>query len=254
MAWTEGALQDLPVEARQTLRLFLSEVTVLFGTALQGVILYGSAAGSDFLPGRSNVNLLLLLSQCDPSILQQYAKTHRRWSKEGIVVPLLLSESELRASANLFPLEYCEIKEQHVLLMGRDPFPELHIDQRNLLLQCEQEVRGNLVRLRQRFVEGGGKQEAVTMLLPLSLTALLPCLRGVLRLLGLSCPRSAEALLKNLPSSLGFDATVLQEIMRLKRGQISPGPLETPRLFERYVSSLESLIQKIEQLKTEGRL
>lgn len=247
-------LDDLPVEVRQTLRSYLAEVTALFGPALQGVILYGSAVQGDFLPGRSNLNLLLLLAQCEPSILQQYAKVHKRWNREGIVVPLFLSEAELRASADLFPLEYSEIKEQHVLLAGRDPFPEFHIDQKNLLPQCEQEIRGNLLRLRQRFVEGGGKQEAVTILLPLSLTALLPCLRGLLRLLGLPVPRPAEALLKGLPAILGFDSTVFQEVLSLKRGQISPGPLETPRLFERYVSSLQSFIQRIEQLKTEGRL
>ncbi len=254
MAVTESMLQDLPAETRQALRSYLKEVTELFGSSLQGVILYGSAAQGDFLPGRSNINLLLLLAQCEPAILQQYAKVHRRWNKEGIVVPLFLSEAELQSSANVFPLEYLEIKEQHILLDGRDPFPSLHIDQKNLPWQCEQEIRGNLLRLRQRFVEGGGKQEAVTILLPLSLTALLPCLRGLLRVLGLPIPRGVEALLTGLPSALGFDSTVLQEVLKLKRGQISPGPVETPRLFERYASSLQSLVQRIEQLKAEGRL
>lgn len=254
MALTEGMLQELPAEVRQTLRSYLKEVTALFGSALQGTILYGSAARGDFLPGRSNINVLLLLSPCEPSVLQQYARVHRRWSKEGIVVPLLLSEAEVQTSANLFPLEYLEIKEQHVLLAGRDPFPTLHVDQRNLSWQCEQEIHGNLVRLRQRYVEGGGKQEALTILLPLSLTALLPCFRGLLRLLGGPVPKGTEALLKELPSSLGFDSTVFQEVLKLKQGQISPGPIETPRLFERYVSSLQALVQRVAQLKTEGRL
>ncbi|MBI3604103.1 MAG: hypothetical protein HY205_06600 [Nitrospirae bacterium] len=254
MTSTEGRLQHLPPEVRRTLRAYTEDVTALFGPSLQAVILYGSAAGGDFLPGRSNLNLLVLLSQYDGASLQRYGKAHRRWSKENIVVPLFLSEAELRASLELFPLEYVEMQEQHVLLAGRDPFPEFHIDQKNLLLQCEQEVRGNLMRLRQRFVEGGGKQEAVAILLPLSLTALLPCLRGLLRLLGRSVPKGAEALLKDLPSSLGCDSQVFQEVLSLKRGQISPGPFETPRLFERYMVSLQSLVQRMEQLKAEGRL
>jgi hypothetical protein len=74
------------------------------------------------------------------------------------------------------------------------------------------------------------------------------------RLLGSPVPKGAEALLKELPSSLGFDSAVLQEVWRLKQGQISLGPIETPRLFERYVSSLQTLIQLVAQLKTEGRL
>jgi hypothetical protein len=250
----EGLLQELPAEVRQTLRSYLKEVTALFGSALQGVILYGSAARGEFLPGRSNINVLLLLAPCEPSVLQQYARVHRRWNREGIVVPLFLSEAELQQSANVFPLEYLEIKEQYILLAGRDPFPALHIDQRNLPWQCEQEIRGNLVRLRQRFVEGGGRQEALTILLSLSLTALLPCLRGLVRLLDGPVPKGTEALLTELSSSLGFDSTVLQEVWKLKQGQISPGPVETPRLFERHVASLQALIQRVAQLKTEGRL
>ncbi|MBM4125207.1 MAG: hypothetical protein FJ246_09710 [Nitrospira sp.] len=254
MTSIETRLQTLPPEVRRTLRSYVDEVTERFGPSLQAVILYGSAAGGDFLPGRSNLNLLLLLSQCDGATLQRYGKAHRRWSKEGLVVPLFLSETDLRASAEVFPLEYIEMKEQHVLLAGRDPFSDLPIDLRHVRLQCEQEIRGNLLRLRQRFVEGAGTQEAIMMLLPLSLTALLPCLRGLLRLMGLPIPQGAEALLSNMSSSLGFDSQVLQEVLGLKRGQISPGPLETPRLFERYLASLQSLVQRLERLKAEGRL
>ena len=50
------------------------------------------------------------------------------------------------------------------------------------------------MRLRQRFVEGGGTEEATTMLLPLSLTALLPCLRGVQRLAGQPALYQSDAL------------------------------------------------------------
>ncbi|MGH7166684.1 MAG: hypothetical protein ACREIS_14290, partial [Nitrospiraceae bacterium] len=204
------------------------------------MILYGSAARGDFLPGRSNLNLLLLLSDHDVQALKQYGNAHRRWNREHIVVPLILTLEELRRSLDLFPLEYFEIKEHHVLLAGRDPFPELDVPTRNLRLQCEQGLRGNLLRLRQRFVEGAGKPEAAAMLLPLSLTALLPCLRGLFRLLGYPGPVRAEALLNDLRARLGMDVTALQDVLNLKRGLITPGPVELPRLFERYASSIET--------------
>jgi predicted nucleotidyltransferase len=250
---SDGVLQDLPLDVRETLRSYLTDVTALFGPSLEAIILYGSAARGEYLPGRSNINLLLLLAKHDVGALQRYGKEHRRWSKERIVVPLFLTEEELRSSASLFALEYFEIKEQHVLLAGRDPFPSLAIDLRNLLGQCEQEIRGNLLRLRQRFVEGAGNSEAAAILLPLSLTALLPCLRGLFRLLKIPIPRMTEALLENLQAGLGVDPVTFQDVLYLKRGLISPGPLEMPRFFERYVSSLQTLIERVEQLKAQGR-
>lgn len=251
---SDGILHELPLDVRDTLRSYLTDVTALFGPSLEAVILYGSAARGEYLPGRSNINLLLLLSKHDIGALHRYAKAHRRWSKERIVVPLFLTEEELRSSASLFPLEYLEIKEQHVLLTGRNPLPTLALDLHNLLGQCEQEIRGNLLRLRQRFVEGGGTQEAIAILLPLSLTAMLPTLRGLFRLLRLPIPRTTEALLESLRSGLGVDPVTFQDVLHVKRGLISPGPLEMPRLFERYASSLQTLVERVEQLKAEGRL
>ncbi len=249
----EDVPKHLPAEVRQTLRLYLAEVRQLFGQALEAIILYGSAAGHEFLPDRSNLNILVLLAKQDTALLEQYAKIHKRWGKERVIVPLFLTLQELQSSAALFPLEYLEMKDQHVLLVGHDPLPTLHVDQRNLGLQCEQALRGNLLRLRQRFVEGGGKQEAILILLPLSLTALLPCLRGFLRIKGLSVPAKSDGLFDQLQSQLGIDPAGFREVLSLKRGQSTPGPLEVPRLFDRYVASLEGLIQRGEQLKAEGK-
>jgi predicted nucleotidyltransferase len=250
---TEGIPEHLPAEVRHTLRAYLAEVTTLFGRTLEAVVLYGSAAGGEFLPERSNLNILIVLAKPETERLAQYAKVHTRWGKDNIVVPLFLTVHELPASSGLFPLEYLEMKEQHVLLAGRDPFPTLHVDQRHLRLQCEQEIRGNLLRLRQRFVEGGGKQEAVLILLPLSLTALMPCLRGLLRIQGLSVPSTSDGLFDQLQARWGLDPAGFREVLSLKRGQSTPGPLEVPRLFDRYVVSLEGLIQRVERLKADEK-
>jgi len=238
-------MPEIPESVRETLRPYLAQVRTLFGNALEAVILYGSAAGGEYLPGRSNINLLILLARQDTNLLKQYAALHKRWKKEQIVVPLFLTQEELKSSLELFPLEYLEIQEQHVLLAGRDPFPEIRIDGRNLRLQCEQELRGNLLRLRQRFVEGGAGMEAITILLPLSLTALLPCLRGLLRAAGKPVERSSDGVLKAVQQQWDVDCSALHDVLNLKRGIIGPGPAEAPRLFERYAETIEILVKKL---------
>jgi len=241
-------MPEIPETVRETLRPYLAQVRKLFGDALEAVILYGSAAGGEYMPGRSNINLLLLLNRQDMELLKQYATLHKRCQKEQIVVPLFLTQAELKSSLGLFPLEYLEIQDRHVLLAGRDPFPELRIDLKNLRTQCEQELRGNLLRLRQRFVEGGASTEAITILLPLSLTALLPCLRGLLRAEGKPNERSSDGVFKAVQQLWGVDCTAFQDALQLKRGIIGPGPAEAPRLFDRYVTSLQLLIEGLDRL------
>ncbi|HEX9742636.1 MAG TPA: hypothetical protein VGA17_07585 [Nitrospiraceae bacterium] len=241
-------MAEIPETVRVTLRSYLAQVQELFGDALEAVILYGSAAGGEYLPGKSNVNLLILLARQDTNLLRQYAALHKRWQKEQVVVPLFLTPVELKSSLELFPLEYLEIQEQHVLLAGRDPFPEIRIEGRNLRLQCEQELRGNLLRLRQRFVEGGASTEAITILLPLSITALLPCLRGLLRAAGKPIEQSCDGVLKAVEQHWGVDCSAFQDVLNLKRGIIGPGPAEAPRLFDRYATSLQLLIERLDRL------
>jgi len=94
--------------------------------------------------------------------------------------------------------------------------------------------------------------EAIGIVLPLSLTALLPCLRGLLRLSGRPAERSADVVLKAVQNELGIDTTPFQEVLTLKRGITSPGPMEMPRLLERYTAALQALIEKTSRRSGEG--
>jgi len=251
---THALLETLPDEVRQTLRSYVKDTATLFGGVVQSIVLYGSAARGDYLPGRSNLNVMMVLATLELDGLKRYAKAHRRWSAERIVVPLFLTESDLDISRELYPLEYVEMQEHHVVLAGRDPFAGQPVDLGRMAMQCEQEIHGNLLRLRQRFVEGGGTIEAIGILLPLSLTALLPCLRGLYRVLRAPIPSAADLLLPDVSATLQVDAAALQDVWNFKRGVISPGPMEMPRLFERYVSALEQLMRRVKTMRAEGRL
>ena len=247
-------LEILPEETRQTLRSYVKDAASRFPGGPQAIVLYGSAVRGEYLPGRSNLNVMIVLTALELESLKGYAKSHRRWSAERIVVPLFVTESDLEASRDLFPLEYVEMQEHHVVLAGREPFAGRPVDLPRLAMQCEQEIQGNLLRLRQRFVEGGGTIEAIGILLPLSLTALLPCVRGLYRVLRATVPPATDLLLADLSSTWHVDAAAFQEVWNFKRGVISPGPMEMPRLFERYVSAVQQLARHVTAMRTAGRL
>lgn len=251
MAGRAWIIDGLPDEYQEHLRVYVKDVQRVYGDSLEGVLLYGSAVRGEFLPGRSNLNLVLVVKAMTVDQLRKYSGLHRRWAKEQIVVPLFVTPNDLPAMSLAFPLEYIEIQEQHRLLAGQDPFVGLKVDQRHLLAEVLQSLRGNLLRVRQRFIEGGGTEEAITILLPLSLTAMLPCLRGVQRLLGRSVLSQGEPLLKDFETFLAIDLSGLRDAWLLKRGQISPGQKEVPRLMERYLECLEELVRAVEARLTQ---
>jgi hypothetical protein len=245
---TERLIEGLPSDIQKLLQAYVKEVKGQFGEQLEGMLLYGSAVRGEFLPGRSNLNILLLVSSYDSAVLKQYSTLHRQWSKEQIVVPLFMTEEELHLSAVVFPLEFLEIQEQHRVLGGRDPFIGFHVKTDRLREAVVQGLMSHLLRLRQRYVEGGGSGEATTLLLPLSITSTIPLLRGVQRLLGRPVLSHSDAVIKDVAEQLQLDLQGLLDAVLLKRGQISPGPHELPRLFDRYLQAATLLTRAVEQL------
>lgn len=253
MGTAERVIEGLPDDIQKLLQAYVKEVAGVFGTQMEGLLLYGSAVRGEFFPGRSNLNILLLVSSYDSALLKQYSSLHRRWNKEQIMVPLFLTEEELRMSAAVFPLEFLEIQEQHRVLGGRDPFIGFHVKTDRLKEAVVQGLASHVLRLRQRYVEGGGGDEATTMLLPLSITSTLPLLRGIQRLLGRPVLSRSDAVIEDVAAQLKLDLRSFLDTWLLKRGQISPGPSEVPRLFDRYMQAAAALTHAVEQLPQSGQ-
>ncbi len=242
MSPNDWTIDGLPEATQKLLKLYVKDVVKAYDNNLESIILYGSAVRGEFLPGLSNLNVLLILSSYDLSVLKQYDSLHTRWSREHVVVPLFLTTADLKSASMAFPLEYQDILDYHRLLWGQDPFVGLKIDARYLTAEVVQGLRGNLFRLRQRLVEGRSTEEAITILLPLSVTALLPVLRGLQRLLGRPVVAHGEPLLNDIESLLEIDLTGLRSALALKRGHISPGQKEIPRLMDRYLEGVSRLV------------
>jgi hypothetical protein len=253
MGTTERVIEGLPDDTQKLLQTYVKDVKGVFGKQLEGMLLYGSAVRGEFLPGRSNLNILLLVSSYDSAILKKYSALHRHWSKEQFVVPLFLTEEELHTSAAVFPLEFLEIQEQHRVLGGHDPFIGFHVKTDRLRDAVVQGLTSNVLRLRQRYVEGGGSDDATLILLPLSITSIIPLLRGVQRLIGRPVLSHSDAVIKDVAEQLKLDLQGLLDAWLLKRGQISPGTREVPRFFDRYLQAATLLTLAVAQLLQTGQ-
>jgi hypothetical protein len=241
----DRVLEGLPQEIRPLLQAYLKRVVPSLGTALESLVLYGSSVRGEFVRGRSNVNVLLVMANLDGEALRKLAKLHTRWKREQVIV-LLFTPEELQRWASSFPLEFCELKESHRLLAGRDVVPTIRLDRGVTSELVRREAKANLLRLRQRYVEGGAAEEAALILMPLSITGLMPCFRGWARARDLPVPAKTEQQIEEIGRRLAVDSKPLLEAWDLRCGRISPGPVEVPRLFDRYLAALEQVVSLLE--------
>ena len=71
MATTERIIEGLPDETQKLLQAYTKDVKSTFGDQLEGLLVYGSAVRGEFLPGRSNLNLLMMVTGYDAAMLKR---------------------------------------------------------------------------------------------------------------------------------------------------------------------------------------
>jgi predicted nucleotidyltransferase len=227
---------------------FAKELVETYGAEVRSVLLYGSAAREQFHEGSSDLNILVLLRRVDAAAIRRGAALARRWVEQGNRPPLLLSEDELRRSLDIFAIEYNDIREAHRVLHGDDPFADLKIAPEHLRLQCERELKGALIQLREHCLLADGEPEELGNLLRRSISTFLVLSRTVLRLSGDDVPNGREELVEATARRVGFDAGALLEVLRARRyGTPFPLELEDARLAA-YLDAWERTVAYVDGL------
>src|SRR5215471_17402461 len=114
--------------ARMTLEELVSQLRAAYASALNAVVLYGSAAAGEHIAKKSDYNVLVVVDALDANRLAAASAVSRAWAEAGNPAPLTLTTSEWRGSADIFPMEYADILERHRVLFGTPPFDGVRVD------------------------------------------------------------------------------------------------------------------------------
>lgn len=228
---------------RRRAERFAEDLVEVYGDRVVSVVLYGSAARGDYREGRSDLNVLVLLRRVDPEVLRLGAKRARAWVEEGNPPPLLLGEDEWATSVDAFPIEFTDIREAHRVLYGADPFESVEVDRKHLRLQCEHELRGKQVQLRERYLLSAHEPDELGELLVRALPTFLVLFRVVLRLAGEDVPREPERVVESTAALVGFDAAPMRAVLRARDAGT---PLRLPMEDPTAVGYLEAVARAAE--------
>lgn len=230
------------------LQKFCEETKKLFGNNLKTIILYGSSVSGDYIPKKSNLNLIVILEKIDLSILKKVLKPVKKWRKKNIITPLFLTELHIKSSQDVFPMEFLDIKENYSLLYGDDYFKNIDISFNNLRLECESKLKGNLIRLRQVYLEVGLKKKELRRLLINSFTSFFPIFRNILRLKNISPPVVKEQILLLLIKEFNLEKEVFLKLLEIKKGNLSLSMSEQENLLADFISQIQNLSRIIDEL------
>lgn len=231
---------------------YVARLAEVYGEELIAAALYGSAARGEYREGVSDLNLLVILDSVDADVLGAGSPLAREWVAAGNPPPLVMSRGEWSASADVFPIEYADIRDAHRLLHGADLFAELAISWSDMRLQTERELKEKKIQLRERYLLAAPAAEEVGSLLQRSFPTFLALFRACLRLLGEQVPSAPEEVVLRVAERIGLDPDPWLQVHRSRAEGRPLNPAAGDPLVGAYIDGVTRASDWIDGLERGG--
>ena len=228
-------------EVTERARQVADDYRRVYGQDLVSVILYGSALTADYIPGKSDLNLMIVLSEEGIHNLHLAHDLVARWRKKRVGIPLFVTTTYIDSSLDTFPIEFLNIKGNYLVIQGEDVLAGLSFKKEFVRLQCERELKGKLLLLQQRYVETGGKGRILRDLIAASLPTFTFIFKGLLHLLDEEVPVTKSETISLLARKWKIDEGLFRDLQSIGAGTLKLSDRELHELFRRYLKEIRRL-------------
>jgi predicted nucleotidyltransferase len=198
---------------------FATALRGVFSSDLQALLLVGSAVRGDFVPGKSDVNTLVILTPDGMDWLEKAHPVIKSWRKKGLAVPHFMMPDAITNGLDSYPLEFLDFKTFHKVIIGPDVLSEVEIPPQSLRLQIERELRGKLFLLRQVFASEAGQPKNLKAVLGRAVSVFTAVFQGILELGKRPIPSDRRQLFKEAAAFAGFSDKVFTHLLDVKKGK-----------------------------------
>jgi len=210
------------------------------GDNLQALGVFGGAITEDFDPKRMSVRSVAVLEKMDLALLDKLRSHGPRLGRQRLQAPLFMTERYIDQSRDSFPVELLEIQRLHAMVLGRDFFESLEFSRADVRLQCERELKANLITLRQGLLSAH-KDAFIGPLLSAAMEQVVRVLRAVLWLKELDSSGNAVAVV------LAVEGLLDWKLAGLKNG-LSEAAKGSFKQFQQVYRDIESLSKYVNEI------
>ena len=223
-----------------------------FESRLVSVILYGSGASAHDDDPFSDLNVLAVLKQVTTRELEDGEPAVRWWRGLNHPSPLFLSEEETSHSADSFPIEFRDMKDQRKVLYGVDVIADLRVETHNYRVQVEHELRAKMIRLRQHAAHVLSDPAALLTLCLNSVSTFCVLGRHALLVAGHAVPSERRPVIQKLAEVLRADMSPMSRLVEI-RAQKDAHPSVSGEgasaLFAGYLECVRQIVEFVDRLE-----
>jgi predicted nucleotidyltransferase len=230
-----------PVElARQA----ATEFHACYGDDCVSIIVYGSAAGGDFNPKTSDINLLVILKDASLTALERSEAIQEKWLRQRFSRPLFMDTDYMERSLDTFPIEFSNMKGCYQVLAGKDVLEGLEIRKKDVIYQLERELKGKRLHLLQQWLNVKKKPRLIEDLIIVSLRDFTASFRALLYIKDREIPRDRMELFAAVGKEYDLENRPFARTLEALR---SKDRKRMAAIFPEYAEAIRQLVEIIDK-------
>ncbi len=244
-----------PSEVIEATRHWLQPVRDALGKEFLGAYLTGSVLTQGFDPKLSHVNVLVVARHLDADTLDRLnaaiPRPKKKDKKKSALQfePLFVTQTQIEKSLDVFPIEWLDIQERHLRLEGDNVFEAIEVPRDHLRRQCEHQLRGKNIQLRQAYILSKHEPAVLEAELAGVASTFATLFRTLIRLQGETPPTHNGQVVERVADIYGLDARGLlgAHLVRYSgEGAYNGGELGD--MYRRFLVEVDRLVIAIDQL------
>ena len=234
-------MTKIPDKPENIFEEFAADYQEIFGGELLSIILYGSAARGEYVPRKSDINFMIIVTDRGMSFLHKALPLVEKWKKCAVAVPLYITDTYLKTSVDVFPIEFLNIKSHYKLVYGQDLIKILEIDKKDLRRECEREIKGKLLHLRQGYFTSRAERKKLQKLFAVSLDAFINLLPAILYLCNEEIPDRKKEMLGKIVGLAQLNGEVWDTLWEYKTARKLPSGDDATATWQNYIEQVQQL-------------
>jgi hypothetical protein len=226
------ALDNVKPAAAKKIKPFLEDILSRFQENIHSIHITGTALTDDFDEKLSNIKSVIVLNKMDLKLLE-------------LLAPL----GYIKTSLDVFPIEFLNFRLIHSTVLGEDIFKDIEIDMMDLRHQCEREIKGKLIWLRQGYISSQGDKKVLTEGFVNSIAGYIPLFRGISVLFDKEPAERQSEVITGLASATDINTDVFTKVLNVKHGKSKLSLEELNTIFEDYYTATEKLGKIVDEIK-----
>jgi len=241
-------MAKIPKRPEDIFQEFSNDVREVFNSDVESIILYGSAARGEYVYRRSDINFLVVLTEAGIAQLNKAHALVHRWAKRNVSTPLILTRRYIESALDSYPIEFLSMKHHHQLVFGSDVLSEIEIAAEHLRLQCEREMRGKLLHMREQYLETNGNPGRIKNLIRMTVPAFVSIFSALLFLKDEENTLSKKQIFERTAEVFDLDKNVFENVLLVSGNSMKMTHDAMNSLMQHYIEEIRKLTNIVDTL------